>query len=471
MERFMRSGFLDEKDFIQMNWSADKVHLISRTALHPQKEEHHYRVYYYLPNGKYTYYYTVPPLINKNQKDRYLKEFGDFLRRGLIPKEAAKKLLSTFDDKNGDFEVYFDKYFSTYAVGPRAKSKVSIEQIEGMIKPILNYFKTLKSYDSILQISDRDLKDWDEYLQTLKDSRIRKKDKEAKLLSPATRNSRRKQFRAFLTVAKERGYPLQCDPTKMNIFEYTKGGEIDESCDARKVIFPEDLLQASIECSFEIDTNNSPDMKMIMRMWERLGIRPGEMGNLCEDNLVYKNGRIAEIKIKDLQHKGENNYFYNPKNQKSYRNIPLPKFAIEFFENLVEKLKGVKRYSRIDGELKEFPFLFVFWDDRSKCFIKDGRKLAALFRQLTNFAIDEKELPYKKDFYIFRDLRRACNLFLKTKLQFNDDSASAFLGHNKYTNLKHYQLDEDKAKIDDAKMRASLQHGLQLNPDIAEEYF
>lgn len=454
---------LNMKDFVFVGYKYDDQSLISRTALHKRRRK--LRVYYYLPNGQCFYFNSVPDLQSKKEKDAYIAEFRYVLQTGFVPNNGSNELRkNSYDPKDGRFSIFFPKYFSDYSVGARVKGASALKTQKSISENIVKYFESIGIF-SITEITNEHIDVWDKSLKHTKKKRGKG------VLSPATRNAWRKVFRAFLNTAKDKGYALRCDPEKMNIYEYDKGGKIDPKADVRRVIYPLKLIEAVEQCSFIIDTEKMPDLRKIIRSWRETGPRPGEMQSLSTHNLVYENGKVIGLKILDLPdcpHE-EDEIGFRPKNFKSYRTIPISGESAAYIESLDNKFKNVKRYGWHKGKLVEFPFLFVFWDEKEKCYVRDDRKFDKLFHDITTHALQEFKLPYK-DAYITYDLRRSCNQFLKTIAKFDEKEAAHFLGHSVATNRKHYTLDEDGMDISNAQMERSIIMAAKTSPEIAKMY-
>ena len=447
---------LNIKDFEFVGYKYEDKSLVSRTAL--QKRKKGLRVYYYLPNGKHFNYYSVPALQSKKEKDSYLAEFNYALQSGFVPKNGANELRkNSYDPKDGRFSIFFQKYFNEYAINERAKEDSALSTQKSISRRIIYYFEAI-GIKSITEITDEHIKDWDKSLKMTK--KLRGKG----FIQPPTANGWRKTLRAFLNTAKEKGYTLQCKPDEMNIFHFGKGGEIDTSVDARKVIYPLALIEAVERCSFYVDLETTPDIRKIIRLWREIGLRTGEMETLSERNLVFETGYLKQIQIiKQPEIK------FVPKNKRSFRDIHLTDASSDFLDSLVLKFTGVKRYGKQNKEMVEYPYLFVFWDEKKKIYLRDDNKMQQLFHQITAHAIKEFNLPYKDDYQLY-DLRRSCNLYLKTILSYSVEEASKFLGHSPATNKKHYTLDENDLDINQAQINKALLLSSKADPAIAKMY-
>ncbi len=449
-------------DFEFVGYKFSDPSLIQKTALH--KRGNKLRVYYYTPDGNHYYHNTVPKLKTKKEQEIFIAEFKIALQGGHLPRAGADALRkNSFDPKDGRFAIFFKNYFEKYSVNKRKKEEISSKHQKSISNRIVLYFENIGIY-SITEITDKDIETWD--LSLPYTPKIHGKG----FVGPATRNGWRKTFRAFLNTAKEQGYPLRCNPQGMNIFELGKGGKVDTSVDARKVIYPMTLIEAVEKCSFPADTALAPDMRKIIRFWGEIGLRPGEMFNLSEHNLLFENGRPKTLKILELKDCPNNNTFeFVPKNDASYRLVILTNFAIVFIESILKKFNGIKRYGKHKGQLIEYPFLFVFWDKKEKKFIRDDYQFRKLFNALTNHAQKEFNLKPKERIVPY-DLRRRSNLYLKTDLAFDVKEASSFLGHSEATNIKHYTLDADHQDINQAQMNKAMIEALKDNPEIAKMY-
>ncbi|NBV99999.1 MAG: hypothetical protein EBR67_10965 [Proteobacteria bacterium] len=288
------------------------------------------------------------------------------------------------------------------------------------------------------------------------------------VIKPATRNNWRKVFRNFLNTAKEKGYSLQCDPSKMNIFEYKKG-EIDHDADVRSVIYPEDLIRAIQNCSAIKNLDCGYDFGKHLQFWAETGLRPGEMHSLSESNIIFSSGRPLAIQIIDLYSPKKDTKIFTPKTRKSKRVILLSDFAISYIEEILTRFKDVPRYGLISGEYVEYPYLFVFWDKKQGRFIRDDSKFLETFNKVTDAAIKELNLPYK-NIYIPKDLRRTCNSYLKTVLDYDVKEASDFLGHSIATNEKHYTLNEDGLTINRKQIEKALKLAMRASPETQKAY-
>lgn len=429
--------------------------LFSRIEPHVYRGKH--RIYYHLPDGSNTYFYSVPPLKSKKEKDAFVAEFRLALTSGFLPKSGAKKLRKkSFDPKIGTFEIFFQKYFNEYSTGARKKLDESKKCQKNVSRAVTKYFMD-KNIDSICQITDEHLKDWEN------DLLIRLNKNTGELLAGSTRNSYRKCFRAFLNTAKDHGYPLQCNPEQMNIFEYTKGGEIDEKADARKVVYPLALIEAVEKCSYPLDLEKEPDMRKIIRLWREIGPRPGEMLSFGESNIEFENEFSLKLKVKEVPEIG-----FTPKTEISKRSLFLSNEGSDYILSLTQKFAGVKRYGKVGNELVEYPFLFVF-KDKSGNWVRDDKKFNKLFTAITKYAIKEFNLPYTIE-YIPYDLRRSCNQFLRKECKRTIEEAAGFLGHSVDTNKKHYTLDEDNADINSGQIQNALIASMRSNPEIEKMY-
>ncbi|MDD4974391.1 MAG: hypothetical protein PHY93_08555 [Bacteriovorax sp.] len=429
--------------------------LLSRVELHAYRKK--YRVYYHLPDGTYSYYYSVPDLKNKKEKDTFLAEFRYALASGFLPRAGAELLRrKSFDPKIGTFEIFFKKYFNEYATGERSKLDESKNTQKTVSRAVTAYFLN-KNIDSVCQITNEHLKDWDT------DLLIRLNKRTGELLEGSTRNSYRKCFRAFLNTAKDHSYPLQCAPDKMNIFEYTKGGEIDEKADVRQVIYPLALIEAVEKCSYPLDLEREPDMRRIIRLWREIGPRTGEMLSFGECNVELKDGMPLNLNIKELQ-----TIKFTPKTEISKRPIPLTDSGSDYILSLLQKFEGVKRYGKVKNEIVEFPFLFVFKDSNGN-WVRNDAKFKKLFKKITQHAIQEFNLPYTEK-YIPYDLRRSCNLYLRKDRGMEISQAANFLGHSEETNKKHYTLDEDNGDINKAQIQNALMASMRVNPETEKLY-
>lgn len=458
----MDYNFLKTNDFEYVGYKYEDSALISRTALHKRGSK--LRVYYYLPNGNHCYHNSLPPLKSKREMAGYLAEFNHALSTGYLPLQGALNLrMNSYDPKDGRFPIFLKKYFEDYSKDERSKGDNSRQMQESVARRFVAYFEGINIH-SISDITDDHLTEWDQSLKfTLK-------LKGSGFIAPATRNSWRKTLRAFLNTAKEQGYALRCHPEQMNIHEYGKGGKIDITADARLVIYPLKLIEAVEKCSYPLDLETVPDIRKIIRLWREIGIRPMEMFSLNESNIIFANNHPVELRIKELKDCPNNKKMdFIPKNKKSYREVQLTDWASQYIESLLQKFKGVKRYGKFQKGLVEYPFLFVFWDEKKQAFIREDQKLIDLFKDITAYANKEFDLSLRDD-YILYDLRRSCNLYLKLELGYQVKDAARFLGHSEITNLKHYSLDEDQIKIEKSYASNSLQHAAQTNPDVRKRY-
>lgn len=429
--------------------------LFSRVDLHPYRVN--FRVYYHLPDGSYTYFYSVPPLKSKKEKEAFLAEFCMALTSGFLPKSGATKLRQkNFDPKIGEFEIFFKKYFNQYSTGARAKLDESKKTQKTVSRAVMKYFME-KNIDSICQITDEHLKEWES------DLLLRVNKNSGKPLAGSSRNSYRKCFRAFLNTAKEHKYPLQCDPGSMNIYEHTKGGEIDEKADARHILYPLALIEAVERCSYPLDLNKQPDMRKIIRLWREIGTRTGEMLSFGESNIEFRNGYPINLHVQEIPEIG-----FKPKTEISKREIPLTDSAGDYILSLIKKFDGVKRYGKHKNEIVEFPYLIVF-KDRKGNWVRNDDQFKKLFKEITQHAIKEFNLPYTED-YIPYDLRRSCNLFLRKEQKLNLEGAAARLGHSKETNIKHYTLDEDNKDINNVQIQKGLEEAMNSDPETKKMY-
>jgi len=429
--------------------------LFSRIELHAYRGK--YRVYYHLPDGSNTYFYSLPKLTNKKEKETFLAEFSFALSSGYLPRSGAKELRKkNFDPKIGTFEVFFEKYFTEYSTGARSKLDESKKNQEGISRNIIKYFKE-KNINSICQITDEHLQNWDS------DLNLRLKKGTNERLSGGTRNAYRKCFRAFLNTAKERKYPLQCDPEQMNIFEHTKGGDIDEKADVRQIVYPLALIEAVEKCSYPLDLKKEPDIKKIIRLWREVGGRTGEMLSLGESNIEFQNGKPLNLKIQEIPE-----IKFTPKTEVSKRTIPLTDSSSDYIASIIKEFKGVKRYEKGKNGLVIFPFLFIF-KDKNGNWVRDDAKFKKLFKGITKYAIKEFNLPYREN-YIPYDLRRSCNQYLRKERGFELSKAAAFLGHSEITNKKHYTLDEDNSDINKIQIHNALMESIRLNPETEKIY-
>ncbi len=449
-------------DFEFVGYKYPDPSLTQKTALHKKGKK--LRLYYYLPNATHLYHSTVPKLKTKKEQEIYIAEFNYALQNGYLPRLGADALRkNSYNPKDGRFSIFFKQYFEIYSVNERKKGEKAETNQKGVSRSITKYFENIGIH-SITQITDKDIKTWDLSLP------YTPKMKGKGFLAPATRNGCRKIFRAFLNTAKEQGYPLQCNPEKMNIHERGKGGDVDTSVDARKVIYPLELIEAVEKCSFSIDTSLAPDMRKIIRFWREVGLRPGEMFNLSEHNIVYENGRPKKLKIiKLLNCPNGNDFSFIPKNKKSFRKIALTDFAIDFIEELLKMFSGIKRYGTHQGKLIEYPFLFVFWNEKEQKFIRNDSQFHDLFNELSNKAMKEFSIQCNVGLIPY-DLRRSCNLYLKTVLGFSLEEAAAFLGHSVETNIKHYTLDADLMDINQVQLNKSMLISSKANPEVARLY-
>lgn len=429
--------------------------LFSRISISPYRGKE--RIYYLLPNEKFLYFYSLPKLRNKKDKDLCLAEFRQALEEGFLPKNGAKILKeASFDPKIGTFDIFFGKYYSEYSTGERTKLDESKKTQKTVSRAVTKYFVD-KNINSFCEITDEHLKDWE------KDLLLRVNQSTGEPLAGSTRNSYRKCFRAFLNTAKEEGYPIQCKPEKMNIYEFTKGGEIDEEADVRQVIFPLALIEAVENCSYPLDLAKQPDIRKIIRLWREIGGRTGEMLSFGEDNIVFQDDIPVELQVQELPE-----VQFTPKTQVSKRSLPLSNWAGDYILSLIHKFEGIKRYAKIDGEQVEFPTLFVF-KDRKGNWVRDDKKFKELFKEITEYAIKEFKLPYTEKFTPY-DLRRSCNLFLRKELGLDVTEAAKFLGHSKETNEKHYTLPEDHEDINKVQIQNALNSSMKRNSNIASMY-
>lgn len=415
------------------------------------------RIYYLLPNEKFLYFYSLPKLRNKKEKDLCLAEFRQALEAGFLPKNGAKTLKeASFDPKIGTFDIFFGKYYGEYSTGARTKLDESKKTQKTVSQAVTKYFMD-KNINSICEITDEHLQEWE------KDLLLRINQKSKKLLEGSTRNSYRKCFRAFLNTAIEHGYPLQCDPEKMNIFEFKKNGEIDEKADVRQVIYPLALIEAVEKCSYPLDLEKEPDMRKIIRLWREVGGRTGEMLSFGESNIEFSDGFPIKLHVQEIPQIG-----FEPKTEISKRPIPLTNPGGDYILSLLKKFDGVKRYGKEKNKIVEFPYLIVFKDKEGN-WVRDDRKFKDLFKKITKYAIKEFNLPYTED-YIPYDLRRSCNLFLRKERGWKVDKAAAFLGHSEDTNKKHYTLDEDNKDINSVQIQKALEAAMKENPETKELY-
>lgn len=459
MENFLMLNRFDF-EFVGYKYERENKGLTARTKLHKRGKK--WRVYYYLPDGRHLYHNAVPKLKEKKDRDLYISEFRKALEQGFIPKKGAKALKdSSYDPKDGTFQLFFRKYFNDYATGARAKSEDSKDNQLSISKRIVEYFEKLGIY-SISEITDKDIEDWDKSLF------FTKKLRGQGFLSPASRNHWRKTFRAFMNTAKEKSYSLQCDPSKINIFEYKKG-EIDHDADVRSVIYPRELINAVQKCSLIKDLNCGHDFGKHLQFWEEVGLRPGEMYSLSDKNIIFDSGRPIAIQIIDLNCPVGDSKSFTSKTRKSKRVILLSDFAISFIEEILSKFEDIPRYGLSGGEYVEYPYLFVFWNEKERKFVRDDSKFLETFNNVTEAAIQEFCLPYE-NVYIPYDLRRSCNYYLKTVLKYNVRESADFLGHSIATNEKHYTLNEDGLTINRKQIEKALRLAMQASSETQKAY-
>ncbi|MCB9062522.1 MAG: site-specific integrase [Halobacteriovoraceae bacterium] len=457
--------YLNIKDFIFVGYKYEDPSLLRKTKFHKDKKKPgSEKIYYYLPSGVYRYFYSTPKLKSKREKDGYIAEFNHALSSGFLPNSGAQALRkSSYDPKDGKFSIYTPKYFSDYATNERQKGEASKDNLRSVFRRIIPFFENLGIH-SICDITNEHLKSWDLSLKYTK--KLRGKG----CISAATRNSWRKQFRAYLNTAKEQGYALRCNPEKMNIYEFTKGGEIDELADVRHVVYPQVLIDAVQKCTFHVDESVMPDIRKLIRFWREIGVRPAEMYTLNDDNIIYKNGYPIEIRIKKLEKcPNGSKMSFAPKNKKSYRPIKLSDWAGDYILSIQSKLKGYKRYGKYKNKLIEYPFLFVFWDKEKELFLRDDEKLKKLFDDITNHAINEFNLDLRDDYY-FYDLRRSANIYFRIEMGYSLSQTCAFLGHSEKTNLKHYTLSEDISAMNSKDAENSLASAIKRDSHIAAKY-
>ncbi len=454
--------FLSLKDFEYVGYKYEDPGLLTKTSIQGRGKK--FRVYYYLPNGMQCDHYKTPIFKSQKERSAYIAEFNHALASGYLPPKGAEKLKkSSYNPKEGNFHIFLGKYFGEYAVGKRFKEAGSSSTQRSMLTRIIQYFEGL-DLSSICEITDAHLKEWDQSLQFT--PTLRKKG----FLAPPSRNNWRKALRAFLNTAKEQEYQLRCHPELMNIYEYGKGGEIDHNINARLIIYPKTLIDAVQICSYRVDINIMPDIRKIIRLWREIGLRPMEMYTLSESNIDLKNGYPYQLTIKAHEScPNGSKYGFKPKNKKSYRSVPLSDWASEYLFDLLRRLRGIKRYGKYKGQLKEYPFLFVFWDEKKGKFIRDDEQLKTAISDISKYAKKEFNLPVRDD-YILYDLRRACNLYLKLELGYDLTSAARCLGHSEMTNKMHYSLDEDQISIEQKYADDALKRSANANPEISKRY-
>jgi integrase len=464
--------YIEEKDFefVGQCFNAKNRHLIDRAKIH--KNRKWYKVYYCLPTGSTDVYYGIPRGLNKTELKSFLVEFKSILNYGYIPRSGVLKMRSSgFILKDGDFDLFFERYFNDFAVGKRTKNEDSISSTKSTVRRIFDQLKGMGK-KSISDLSDEDISSWSHNLMNTK-----KLNSEG-IISPATRVHYRKNLKALLRTAKQNGYSLQCDPERLQVEEFGKNGKVDKKKNARHIIFPEKLILAIENCSYPDPADPYEfNIKKLPRFLQHTGLRPGELYNLCEQNLSPNKFFPLNIIIKNLEsipNRGKTKF--TPKTGET-RTIPLTEYCKSVLSEIVDKLGTEKRFGQHKGSLQEFPFLFVFRDERTGRLVRGIKKLNEKLFDVINHAMKEfnltlEDVGLSKDVPKFElyDLRRACNYRLKVVMSYTDSGAAEFLGHTVNANLQHYTIPKDFAEINAVRVNSLLQKAIQSSAQIAEEY-
>ncbi len=458
-------------EFLGKNlYGPKELHLIESTRF--QKYRGWVKVYFRHPDGTYDECTRVPKRLNSKELKAYLVEFKNLQSSGHLPKKSAKKIRAkNVFRKDGTFSVFINDYFTVLAVEERTKLEKSESPTRSCLKSCFYYFEKNLGKFSITDLTDEDIIDFKRDLHHAKKMN-------GKLISSSTRINRRKNMKAALNTAKQNGYPLLCDPDRIKVHEYTKGGKKDHSKEARYVMFPGRLIEAIQKCSYPDPVDPcEPNMKRVVMFLEEGGLRPGETYNLSDYNFDLSATKYKNIFLMDLPEapNGKDSNF-TLKTENSKRAPPLTIKTAEYFVELISNLKNEKRYGTHKGELIEFPFLFVYRDKVSNKLVRNDQRFNAELQAIIEFAMKEFNLTYeglgldknvKLEIY---DLRRSCNYRLKIKNKYTDEMASRFLGHSVETNKKHYTIPEDHYEILRDRMEQDLKVSMMTAPGVAEEY-
>lgn len=458
-------------EFLGKNlYGPQELHLIESTSL--QKYRGWWKVYFRHPDGTFDECTRVPKRLSQKELKAYLVEFKNLQKMGHLPRKSAKKIKKNQRfRKDGTFSVFIEDYFTRLAVEKREKSKKSKNSSRSTLKACFEYFEKNLSKFSICDLTDDDNNDFKRDL-------YHTKKRNGELISSSTRINRRKALVAALNTAKENGYPLLCDPDRIDVHEYKKGGQKDHSKEARYVMFPPRLIEAIQKCSFPDPLDPcEPNMKKVVTFLEEDGIRPGELYNLSDKNIDFSRSLPKSISIIDLPEAPNGAELgFTPKTEDSRRTLPLTGRSAKYLSELMSHLKSEKRYGIHKGEYVEFPFLFVYRDKSTGKLVRDDERFNSDLQVVIQFAMEEFNLTYeslglerdvKLEFY---DLRRSCNYRLKIRNKYTDEMAARYLGHSVVTNKKHYTIPENHFEILRDRMKQDLRTSMMYAPAVAADY-
>ncbi|MGK5088956.1 hypothetical protein WDW86_15465 [Bdellovibrionota bacterium FG-2] len=438
----MRIVHVDRAEFQNTSVVYKDPGVIEKSKIHVGRKNQ-VRVYYVLPNGVQNYFYKSDAALADSPKlqKQYLDEFKCLLRNGCFPKNAISKMAGTARDVY-DWEYIKELYFGALNQGRRKKAKSVIEAQTSYFVRFSDYFKS-RGRDRITELTDDDL---DAFQRDAEDFKNRFTGHP---LSANTIHMLKNIFKSVLLAVKEARIPLLCDSARIDLNVYKKG-EVDRFFNVRDVVIPMDILEAIENFCFS-SAETGPNIKEIVAFEAKMGLRPGELYHLGEENLFYiSEGRQFQskvdfncIRIRDLPNcPTKHGMGFKPKRQSSYRDIPLDDRAIAFIKTQLAKHKndiicGRTRLSNGELSYVEYRFLFPYWSKHRKRWLRPDDEMPKAFTKALNAVAAAAGIELATKYKLY-DFRRVANLWLQNFLGMNSGDAAYFLGHSEKINKHSY---------------------------------